>query len=192
MAKETEVKIRLESADGMALRLEEIGARLAEPRHFEDNRIFDLPGDMLARSGRLLRVREAAGRVVVTAKGPADPAAQARGYKSRPENEIEVDDAAQMVAVLRTVGFSTSWRYQKWRREYSLDGASIVLDELPHGDWMEIEGASDLIEAIAGRLGCDRAEFRALTYRDVHAEWCATQGIEIGDMVFGGGPEETA
>jgi adenylate cyclase class 2 len=182
---EVEVKIRVEDADGAARKLESLGATLVRERAFEDNRLFDLPDGALARGGRLLRLRVCAGRAVLTGKGPAPPAAPGR-YKVRTEAETGVADPEALVQALAAAGLAVRWRYQKWRREYRLAGASVVVDEIPHGTWIEIEGEPAAIETVAARMGFDASSFETTTYREIHERRCAERGVPPLDMVFAG------
>lgn len=196
---EIEIKLAVDDAEAAARILEEGGAEAKVPRTFEDNRLFDLPGRPLTAEGRLLRVREYAGRVIVTAKAPvgaggaATEAAAADGetrYKIRREAEIIVPDAEAMVAVLRTAGFEPLWRYQKYRRIYAWKGAEVVLDETPAGAFLEIEGDPAAIDRIVARLGGHAGERLTDTYREVWEAHCAERGIPVGDMLFATGAAE--
>ena len=187
MKKEIEVKVRVGDAEEISRRIEAAGGSLVVPRTFEDNRLYDLPDGALGRAGGLLRLREAGGRAVLTGKGPAGAAAGAR-YKVRTEEESVVPSAEAMASVLAAAGFIVRWRYQKYRREYRMDGALVTVDETPHGPWIEIEGEPAAIEAAAARLGVDGADFETLTYRELHERECARAGRPVGDMVFVPGP----
>lgn len=183
MKREIEVKVRVEDAERIARRIEAAGGALHVPRTFEDNRLFDLPDGALARAGCLLRVRTAGDRHVITGKGPAGAGSDAR-YKIRREEEADVPDAEAVAAALAAAGLVVRWRYQKYRREYRLGGAAIMVDEIPHGTWIEIEGAPDAIEAAAAAIGVSGTAFDTGTYREIHERECARAGRPVGDMVF--------
>ena len=176
------MKIAVTDAAAVAERLEALGAEPVRAREFEDNRLYDRPDLGLTRSGRLLRIREAGGRTVITAKAP--PERDAPGYKVRREAETEVPSAEEFAEVLETAGFRPLWRYQKYRTTWRLPGAVVTLDELPHGAFLEIEGEPEAIDRWAAGLGASPADYRTDSYRDVHEEWCAAQGVPVGDMVF--------
>ena len=44
-------------------------------------------------------------------------------------------------------------RYEKYRETFTLEGAEIVLDELPVGNFMEIEATREQIRSITAALG---------------------------------------
>lgn len=184
MRHETEVKIEIADAEAVARGLELQGATLEIPRHFEDNRLFDLPDGSLARAGRLLRLRVADGRAILTGKAPAAPDAERAGYKVRLESEVTVPDPDALVRTLVAAGFEVRWRYQKYRRQYRLCGAVVVIDEIPHGVFVEIEGEPAEIDDVASRLGFERSAYLTSTYRDIHAQRSGRAGRDVGDMLF--------
>jgi adenylate cyclase class 2 len=181
VARETEIKIPVPDAEAASRRLETLGGVLASPRALEDNRLFDFPGLPLARSGRLLRIRESGGKAVVTAKGPS---AGDAAFKVRQEIETEVADPAALASLFELLGLVPVWRYQKYRRGYRLDAVTVVVDETPHGAFVEIEGEPDGIEAASRRLGFDRSSWSTATYREIHERFCASAGVPCGDMLF--------
>ncbi len=184
---EYEIKVAVQDPEDAARRLESLGARLESPRALEDNQLWDWPDRSLASSGRLLRIREIADKVVVTAKAPAgDSPVSGDGtrYKIRRESETLVPDARAMAAVLETAGFVPLWRYQKYRRTYSLEGAEVVVDETPAGNYLEIEGEPEVIERVVTRLELEANERITGSYWDLWQEVCRHRGEEPGDMLF--------
>lgn len=183
MQHEIEIKIRVDDPESTAARLEGLGARLARARHFEDNTTFDLPGRPLLAARRLLRVRQT-DHAVVTAKAPPEEGAADARYKVVREVEAWVPDRDEFVEALEHAGLEPLWRYQKWRREYEWEGASLVIDEIPHGAYLEIEGQPDQIDRLAAKLGFTEADWLRSTYREIHAAACAAAGRPLDDMVF--------
>jgi len=183
MDREVEIKIRVEDPADAVARVEALGADLLRERYFEDNRVYDLEGNALARQGKLLRLRVARGCGVLTVKAPLPESASSR-YKVRREIETTVADPEATAALLETVGFRTRWRYQKFRRVWGLGDARLFLDEIPWGAWLEIEAPPGRIEEITDRLGWGRDRWDRGSYRELHARHCAERGIPAGDMVF--------
>jgi adenylate cyclase class 2 len=81
-------------------------------------------------------------------------------------------------------GFRSVWRYQKFRREYRLGDVFVVVDEIPHGVFVEIEGEPAVIEDVARRLGFDRSVWLTCTYREIHERHCLEARVPCGDMLF--------
>ena len=44
--------------------------------------------------------------------------------------------------MLEGLGYVVVFEYEKYRTTYSLDGVELMLDELPYGDFVELEGTS--------------------------------------------------
>ena len=61
--------------------------------------------------------------------------------------------ARKMDAILRALGFSPAFVYEKFRAEWSDGEGHVVLDHTPIGDVAEIEGKSRWIDRIARELG---------------------------------------
>ena len=180
--KEIEVKLAIDDADEARRRLGEAGAVALAVRSFEDNRLYDDARRSLKEAGRLLRIRLVSGRAVLTFKAKsAEPAADAR-YKIRDEYETEVADAAELDRVLRALGYEPAYRYQKYRQPYRLGGVEVLLDETPVGNFLELEGPPEAIDAAALALGFAPADYDTRTYRELHQ--ARTGREEPGDMVF--------
>ncbi len=181
MERETEIKVEVDDADEVSRRLEALGATCTSPRALEDNRLFDLPGLPLARSGRILRVRVTEGRSMVTAKSPAEGRDD---MKVRREVETAVADGGAFVTILELAGFAVVWRYQKFRREFRLGAAIVVVDEIPHGVFVEIEGEPAAIEDATTRLGFPKSRWITSSYREIHERRCRAAHAPVGDMMF--------
>jgi len=106
------------------------------------------------RSTRCLRrgARAVDTRPLLTAKGPGLGGARA---KVRPEVEVRLDDAAEVVELLEAMGLGVTFTVQKRRATYRLGESLVALDELPLiGCFVEIEAPRQgAVAAAAGRLG---------------------------------------
>jgi len=58
-----------------------------------------------------------------------------RRHKVRVEVETRVEDGQEMDAILRALGFEPTFRYEKYRAEWSDGKGHVVLDETPIGDF---------------------------------------------------------
>ena len=150
---EVEVKFMLRDLDVFRRRLADVGAEVVAPRVFERNVRFDTADEALLARQQLLRLRQDA-RVRLTFKGPAaeDLVSEA---KVREEIELEVDDFDRMAAVLQRLGFLPVQVYEKYRETYQWRGVEIVLDEMPFGDFIELEGPGAELKPVAEALGLD-------------------------------------
>jgi adenylate cyclase, class 2 len=180
-SRETEIKIAVRSAVAARRLLRGAQFRVMQPRAFESNMVWDTLGLRLRKSGSLLRVRETAGRVILTYKGPA----RAVRHKSREELEVEASDSALLQRIFQRLGFRVVFRYEKYRSEYRGHGAGIVtLDETPIGVYLELEGPPRWIDQTARGLGFAEKDYITASYGSLYLEWCREHSIKPGNMVF--------
>ena len=137
MGTEIEEKYRVSSAEAESLRVR-LRAAGAEARgeEFEENTLYAGPG--LERGNRVLRLRRVrGGRSIFTFK---ESMAGAAGIKRRREDETEVADPEALAAILDALGYTPAALYEKRRETWLVAGVEVVLDELPFGRFVEIEG----------------------------------------------------
>jgi adenylate cyclase, class 2 len=148
-SQETEAKFYVAHLDQVAARLNELHARLVQPRVLETNLRFDLPDGSLTSSGRVLRLRQDT-QARLTYKGAGQTNS---GVLDRQEIEFIVEDGQKARQFLEALGYQKSISYEKYRTTYELDDALIMLDELPYGRFLEIEGETvEQIQAVAAKL----------------------------------------
>lgn len=146
---ETEAKFYVLNLDPIITRLHELEARLIQPRVLETNLRFDLPGGELRSEGRVLRLRQdTQPRLTYKGAGRSD-----HGILVREEIEFEVGDFEKARQFLYALGYHEIFSYEKYRTTYELEYTLIMLDELPYGDFVEIEGQTlEQIRSAADRL----------------------------------------
>jgi adenylate cyclase class 2 len=146
---EIEAKFYLHHLADMRQRLLALGARLLASRLLEKNLRFDTTDRSLSRGGSVLRLRQDR-TVHLTYKAPGASA------EIRREIEFEVDDFEAARAFLEALGFARVFYYEKYREVFTLEPVRVMLDELPFGCFLEIEGdsISDIMQA-AQRLALD-------------------------------------
>jgi adenylate cyclase class 2 len=133
---ELEVKFYLPDLPALEKRLADQGAVLEQPRVHEVNLRFDTPTQALSQTYRVLRLRQDT-QARVTYKGPG---VEQDGVQQRQELEFVVSDFATAQAVFEALGYQVALMYEKYRTTYSLGKVLVVLDEMPYGNFMEIEG----------------------------------------------------
>jgi adenylate cyclase class 2 len=164
---EIEKKYRLtpEQVGRLRLRLAEAGAEGGGGAEFEENVIYTGPG--LDPRLRVLRLRREGGRALFTFK---ERDLSGSAVKRQREEETEVADSSALAAILEALGYRPALVYEKRRETWRLDGAEVVIDELPFGLYAEIEGDEARILEVEKLLGLDSAEaepasYPALTHR---------------------------
>lgn len=178
----SEVEVKLHTPDLETIRqaLTSAGATLAKPRVFERNIRYDSPDGALTAAGIVLRLRQDEA-VKLTYKADAS---MERGIVSRFEAEVEVKDFDAMDVILKRLGYKVALVYEKYRTTYALEGAEIVLDELPFGNFTEIEGDAATIERVVERLGLGACRRMAGSYVDIFADVKQSLGLDARDCTF--------
>jgi adenylate cyclase, class 2 len=147
---ETEVKLYVPDLAVVARKLEALGAELSAPRVYEYNVRYENEDKTLASRNVVLRLRQDT-RARLTYKEPP-PQRGDDDIPDRFEAEVEVSDFDAMETILNKLGFTTSMVYEKYRTTYKMDDVEIVLDELPYGHFVEIEGEADDIRKAVEQL----------------------------------------
>ena len=146
---ETEAKFYVLDLSRAKSRLDELGARLVQQRILETNIRFDLPGAPLRAEGKVLRLR----RDTSTKFTYKSASTNEQGVLSREEIEFGVDDYEKAKLFLEALGYQKLVYYEKYRTTYESNNTLIMLDELPYGTFVEIEGSAvDAIRSIADQL----------------------------------------
>jgi adenylate cyclase, class 2 len=164
---EIEVKLKVRDPKAIPALLAGLGARLLYPREFEENVLYDFPDRPLVRRGAMLRVRTTGRGTLLTYK---DRGRVEEGFKMREEVEAELGPAegSPLVEILERLGMGVVFRYQKYRTTWEADATLVTLDETPIGDFLELEGTREGIDAIASRLGYGPRDYMAQSYRDLY------------------------
>src|SRR5215472_15963851 len=121
---EVEIKFLVDNLVALQHRLRELGFHEQTPSTHEVNTLYDLPGQKLRRKGELLRLRQYGDKWKLTHKAKGTLGR----YKSRGELETAVADGKTMDALLRALGFSPSFAYEKYRAEWTDGEGQVVLD----------------------------------------------------------------
>lgn len=178
---ECELKIPVEGLDSIRRSLVEAGAEQLTGNELEVNILFDTADGGLTSSGQVLRVRRFNGRHLLTFKGPASFAG---AVKQRREIELEISSDELISELLHALGYAPWMRYEKQRESWLIGDVRVELDHTPMGDFVELEGPTDLLGETARHLGLDPARALAQSYISL---WHAYRRDhpELGrDMVF--------
>lgn len=180
MKKEIEIKFRVSNLRTLSRKLRQAGFRLETPRTHEMNTLYDLPGEVLRQRKELLRLREFGSSWKLTHKSGSKIAR----HSSRTELETDVSDGRKMEAILRALGYSPSFRYEKFRAEWTDGKGQVVVDHTPIGDFCEIEGKPRWIDATAKKLGVGREDYITKNYATLFSEWKQKTQTNVEEMTF--------
>jgi adenylate cyclase class 2 len=178
---ETEAKFYVLHLDRVVVRLQDLQARLIQPRVLETNLRYDLPDGSLSSHGQVLRLRRDT-QARLTYKG----AGQNRdGVLDRREIEFVVEDETKARQFLEALGYQKSMYYEKYRTTYELENTLIMLDELPYGNFLEIEGETvPHIQGIAARLNLDWRAAIPASYTAIFEQVRQKMQLKFRDLSF--------
>lgn len=179
MANEVEIKFEIHDLEGLRTRLREIGFKEVTPRTYEMNTLYDHQGRM-RNHGEVLRIRKYGETWKLTHKSKG----QDSRHKTRAELETKIEDGETLDQIFRALGYEPSFRYEKYRSEWSDGTGHVVLDETPIGNLGEIEGEPDWIDHVAARLGVKEADYINKSYAELFREWANKHQSSAKNMTF--------
>jgi adenylate cyclase, class 2 len=178
---EIEAKFYVRDLKRIESRIRELDARLIQPRVLETNLRFDLPDGGLRSKGQVLRLRRDT-EVKLTYKGAGT---SAQGIVNRTEIEFTVEDFAKAKSFLEALGYQKIFQYDKYRTTYEVERCHIMLDELPFGNFVEIEGADiTAIHDIASQLNLNMQAAISESYASLFERLRQALGIVFVDITF--------
>lgn len=161
---EIEKKFRLTPPqfEAMRQRLEDAGAKF-EGSSFESNQLFS--DDSLRERAAYIRLRYTDAGTMLTFKRNLSPGSE---LKTQMEIESEIGDPEAVISILNELGLRLVILYEKERDFWKLGDAEVVLDRLPFGLYMEIEGTVEAIESaekqvVTGEIASEVASYPRLT-----------------------------
>jgi adenylate cyclase class 2 len=179
--RETEAKFYVQDLAAIKKRLAELGARLVQARVLETNIRFDLPGARLRAERRVLRLRQdTAARLTYKSASK-----KKQGVLSREEIEFVVEDFEKAREFLEALGYQKFFYYEKYRTTYEYNETLIMLDELPYGSFVEIEGHTiSSIHGIAQELELDSTLAITTGYHSLFERVRKTRRLLFPDLSF--------
>lgn len=178
---EIEAKFHISNLERIIARLQELQARLIQSRVLEINLRFDLPDGGLRAKGQVLRLRRDT-ETRLTFKGSSQ---EQSGVLAREEIEFVVEDFEKAHRFLKALGYQELIIYEKYRTIYELDDAFIMLDELPYGNFLEIEAESvEQIRLIAVKLDLDWDTAIRTSYTALFAVLANSLDLDFRDITF--------
>jgi len=178
---EIEAKFYVRDLKKIEACLQDLEARLIQPRVLEMNIRFDLPDGGLRSEGRVLRLRQdTEARLTYKGAGKSE-----QGVVNRTEIEFTVEDFNKAKNFLEALGYQKLLQYNKYRTTYELEHCHIMLDELPYGNFVEIEGENiTAIHSMANKLELDMQAAISASYSALFEKVRRTLGLTITDLTF--------
>ncbi len=178
---EKETKFFVQDLQKIETRLQKLEAFLIKPRIYEKNLRFDLADHSLSQGRRVLRLR-LDDKTRLTYKGASE---KVQRVLIRQEIELVVDDYDQARAFLEALGYEKLFFYEKYRTTYAYQDTQVMLDELPYGNFIEIEGA-DLaaIQAAAKGIGLAWENSIPSSYQQLFERVCQGRNLTMDGLTF--------
>lgn len=180
---EKEIKLSIRDLPALAEHLRMCGAELVRERTLESNFRLDTPDRALKKDSRLLRLRND-DKVRITYK---DGTYIDGGVITRREIEFIADDLETVKNFFKALGYDVVVHYEKYRTLFRLGDVIVTLDELPYGDFVEIEAPTNaLIEGVVQMLGLDWSKRINTNYLGLYERAMESAGLPVNDMTFEG------
>jgi adenylate cyclase class 2 len=154
-------------------RLSKIGAK-RKGEEFEVNTLY--AGEPLDQDRSVLRLRRVGKRATLTYK---ERFPNRSAVKHQREDETPIDDPDAMESILDALGFTPALIYEKHRQTWTLGETEIVIDELPFGLFMEIEGTEKDILAAESKLAIKSLKAETATYPQLTRKY----GKDYGGLI---------
>ena len=150
-------------------------------RVFETNIRFEDASNSLKKQGALLRLRKN-NRALLTFKSSLSrPDTQ---FKVHREIEVEVDDFDACHSILEGLGFHPEQAYEKWRETFVINNTELLIDTMPYGMFLEIEGEKSHIRNLANKLGLKWQERILLNYLEIFEIVQREERLPFRDITF--------
>ena len=176
---EIEVKFYLPNLKSIRKRLLALGAH--SKGRFETNFRYEDAHHTLIQKKALLRLRRDT-KTRLTYK--SEPPVKDNHFKVFRELEVEVSDFATMNLILESLGFQKVQTYEKWRETLTLNGTSFCIDNMPFGNFLEIEGKKKSIRDQAFEIGMHWEKRIILNYLELFDILKRKLNLTFSDITF--------
>lgn len=178
---EVEIKLYIADINNIRKKIEAIPFEILEPRIHEINYRYDTHENRLSQNNQVLRLRkDKTNRITYKGAGRVSD-----GTLVRREIEITVDNFTAADMLLESIGFTIQLIYEKYRTTYGYQSAVISVDELPFGNFIEIEADSPkMIKRITDLLGLKSSASIFDSYTGLFDKLCNNYGLNIRDLTF--------
>ena len=177
---EIEVKFYLKDLQTIREKIMRLGA-ISQNRFFETNIRFEDRDKTLYAKKALLRLRRD-NRVSLTYK--SEPKDKDSNFKVYRELEVEVGDFRTMEKILNSLGFYNAQVYEKYRETILVESTRFCLDEMPFGNFLEIEGEKHEIMKMVEALNLDWGARILTNYLHIFEILREKENLPFQDLTF--------
>jgi len=150
-------------------------------RVFETNIRFEDASNSLKKQGALLRLRKNDRALLTFKSSLSRPDTQ---FKVHREIEVEVGDFDACHSILEGLGFHPEQAYEKWRETFVINNTELLIDTMPYGMFLEIEGEKAHIRNLANKLGLKWQERILLNYLEIFEIVQREERLPFRDITF--------
>lgn len=180
---ETEIKFYTPDFSEIKNKLDTLGATYTKPRVYERNVRYENADKTLTEQGIVVRLRQDHA-IKLTYKEPPSTLPDNPNISHRFEAEVEVNDYNTMDVILNKLGYTPHIIYEKYRTTYQLNDVEIVLDEMPYGNFIEIEGAEPAIETTIIQFGIENETRILQNYLQLFDAVKSNLQLDFHDLTF--------
>jgi adenylate cyclase, class 2 len=180
MGQEIEAKFYIQHPEELERRVKALGAKADEGRVYEKNLRFDTPGRDLKHAGRVLRLRQDNSARITYKEGNGFEG----GALSRREVEFAVSDFDAAQEFIEALGYEVAFIYEKYRTTYKMNDLEIMVDEMPYGHFVELEGEAGALKPSAQKLGLDWAASIPESYSALFDHLAERLHLDFRDLTF--------
>lgn len=180
MKREIEIKfmIREDKIGFIQKKLKEQGGEFIG-KVFEKTLRFDTPNKDLEARGLFLRIKTGFSNLITLKEKISD-----KNFKEREEIEFEISNPQKMKIILEKLGFTNIRIMEKYREKWRIKNTEIVIDILPMGIFLEIEGDKKSIKEMVKVLKLKFKNRITNTYWELWEEFSKRKRIESKDIIF--------
>ncbi|MDD5606638.1 MAG: class IV adenylate cyclase [Candidatus Pacebacteria bacterium] len=175
---EIEIKFEVKNSDSIRKILSKYRAKFTG-KAFERTVRFDTLDKGLEKNQKFLRVRTGF-KNTITFKQKIEN----KRFRERKEIELEIKDPEKMIMILKSLGFTKILIMEKYREKWLFENTEIVIDKLPMGTFIEIEGSEKSIDKVVEILNLDSEERILGTYWDLWRDFTKKKKINQENIVF--------
>jgi adenylate cyclase class 2 len=179
---EIEVKFHLTEIEVMRNRILELGST-SLGRNFERNIRFEDEAGFINKKRSLLRLRQD-DKARLTMKSEPDHTETDGQYKVFRELEVTLSDFDTMKQILEALGYHAAQVYEKNRETFQIGASHLCLDQMPYGDFLEIEGPKSEIRGLADQLQLDWERRILMNYLGIYQHIRAQYRLPFSDVTF--------
>lgn len=175
--KEIEIKFKIQNPDELRKKIAIDGKLMGKA--FERTVRFDTKDKSLEKEGKFIRVRSGFSNTITFKRKIEN-----KEFREREELELEISDLDKMRKIIQNLGFDKELIMEKYREKWNFRNVEIVIDTLPMGTFIEIEGEEENIRKAAQFLGLDFKDKILETYWEIWDEFRKEKNIQSESITF--------